>query len=154
MRIGFDLDGVLVEQDVCLLQVMRCLEEHKNLAWAREWYYRGRKLLLDPKLFMGKHDEGYIITCRVEELRKLTEYWCEKYVPQLKLIYLPSRIKTGSQTFRAWCLELATLKSQVINKLKLDVYFEDIPNVVFHLRKLCPNTKIIQFGHDIYEGVE
>ena len=132
---------------------MRSIEEQPNLPWAREWYYRGRKVLLDPKKFMGVGDVGYIITFRDSSLTELTRSWCEKNVPGLEVIHIPAFTKTGSDTFRDWCKDAALRKAKLINELGLDIYFEDVPLIVRDLRVLCPETKIIQFGHDDYEGL-
>lgn len=154
MRIGFDLDGVLMTQDICLLQVMRCLEKHSNLPWARSWYYRTGKLQMDPKMFMNNEDEGFVITCREKGLESVTKIWCKRHIPILKLIQVYPKVKTGVGTFRAWCNGSALAKAEVINKLGLDVYFEDVPIIVRRLRELCPNTKILRYGGDVYEGLK
>jgi hypothetical protein len=99
-------------------------------------------------------DEGFIITCRVADGKEITKAWCRKYAPGLKLIQLVPKVKTGAETFLEWCLESAKQKAQVINRLKLDVYFDDVPNMVRHLRRFCTDTKIIHYGHQIYEGLD
>ena len=155
LKIGFDLDGVVANQDICILQIMRMLEVDKcfeeSVAWIREWYYRERTLLLNPKTVMTANDEGYIITCRGENLKELTELWCRANVPNLKLIIISSEVKTESENYLEWIQDLAKLKAEVITNLKLDVYFEDVLQVAEKLRELCPDCKIIKYGETVHE---
>jgi len=133
---------------------MRCLVDHPNHPWVTEWYYRDCKPLLDPRLILMEGDEGYIITCRAPDGKEITKTWCKKYAPGLRLIQLKPKFKTGAATIIDWCLDSAKQKAAVINKFRLDVYFDDVPNIVRHLRRFCTSTKIIHYGHQIYEGLD
>jgi len=140
MKIGFDLDGVLVQQSTVEIILM------KDNAFAEKLYYETRKPLLNPYLFLNEEDEGVIITSRKESLRKVTERHCRKHHPNLRLFHVTCPQWKSHKDVEEWFKEIARRKSEVINKLQLDIYFEDMPETVEELRKLCPNTKIIQYG--------
>jgi len=155
LRLGFDLDGVVASQDIALLQMIRALEDNdsRNVEWVREWYYRTRRLLLEPSKIMASSDLGFIITCRQEHLRTLTELWCRRFVPNLKLLFIPAKSRTCSSSFNEWCEEVSLAKAKAIRELRLDVYFEDVDLIVERLRKLVPECKVLKFGEDLYEGI-
>ena len=99
-----------------------------------------------PEFYASEEDEIVIITGRKEELKNVTEKWCKKWYPQYKLYILPTVTWKTEAEWSDWFRRVAENKAKMINELKLDVYFEDMPETVKALRKLCPNTKIIQFG--------
>lgn len=109
-------------------------------------YYETRTPLLNPYMFASEDDEIVFITGRKKELAKITKRWCKKFFPNIKLILAPSPQWGDESEWQAWFELVAKHKAKVINKLELDVYFEDMPETVKALRKLCPNTKIIQYG--------
>ena len=47
---------------------------------------------------------------------------------------------------KEWGLIQAERKAKALNDNNIDVFFEDAPDVVKHLRRLCKNTKIVQYG--------
>jgi hypothetical protein len=118
-----------------------------------EWYYMERKLQLNPELFLNDGDSFIIITGRSEKVRFETEWWVDKYCPNCKKLIMvdlgPSYGCTNGEV-KDWSKEQARRKAEIINKEKVDVYFEDNGECVLKLRKLCPNTKIIKFGGNMY----
>lgn len=145
MRIGFDLDGVVVSQDVGLLRVIDLLGE-KHSDELMEFYIRGRGQNIDPLDYIADGDELYFITGRSEKARIITERWQKKYYPSAKLVMTNNFIPGADCPVDKWYIRQATAKAKVINENKIDVYFEDIPEVVAELRKLCKNTKIVKYG--------
>ncbi len=142
MRIGFDIDGVIAKQNT----VNICLT--KELPKIETIYYETREPMLNPYMFAADEDEIIFITGRKSELADITKRWCKKFFPSIKLVLAPSpQWKNASEKeFQLWFKLVAKHKAKIINKLKLDVYFEDMPETVKALRELCPNTKIIQYG--------
>jgi hypothetical protein len=47
---------------------------------------------------------------------------------------------------KEWSLIQAERKAKALNDNNIDVFFEDAPDVVKHLRRLCKSTKIVQYG--------
>jgi hypothetical protein len=140
MKIGWDLDGCLAQQDV--IQVCQT----RNLPELKAMYYGCLLPNTNPQLYANEDDEIVIITGREESLRDITETWCKRWFPQYKLIMAPTLPWKDESEWQVWFERVAENKAKQINELKLDIYFEDMPETVKALRKLCPNCKIIQFG--------
>jgi len=45
-------------------------------------------------------------------------------------------------------------KAHIINKLGVEEYFEDLPEVVVALRKLCPKCRIVSVGESSVQGLD
>ena len=149
MKIGFDLDGVICDINLSLLAViMRILPEGEWKKQITNLYYSEGKVKIHPEMFLGLDDEFYIITSRTADLEPVTALWVRKFCPRTKLIMVDQEIphmhsKEELENYR----EMQAKKKAIeINKLGLDVYFEDSWTVVQRLRQLCPKTKIICFG--------
>ena len=140
MKIGFDIDGVIVP----LSEIeIRLTHEFPNL---ERIYYDTRKIQLIPQDFISNDDEAFMITGRRAALIPQTEAWHKKYFPNITLIVLSVEPYTRDEDIQDWMKRSAVAKAAKINELGLDVYFEDMPTTVRALRELCPNTKIIQYG--------
>jgi hypothetical protein len=140
MKIGWDLDGCLAEQNViniCLIKGNKELEEV---------YYSTVVPKCHPEEYASPKDEVYIITGRGEALRSVTESWMQKWFPKYKLYMTPVKQWATIDGWKVWYKAMAEAKAKQINDLQIDVYFEDMPAIVDELRKLCPNTRVIQFG--------
>jgi len=148
LRIGFDLDGTLCDISVALLRSIDNMKDKQAMRNIEQWYYRERKPIFNARLFLHETDEMYIITSRPKRLNKITRKWVNKYYPKAKLYICdypqPLGIKTDSE-LNKWLYNKQKDKAEVLNKLKLDVYFDDDPSCT-DLRDLCPTIKIIQFG--------
>jgi len=142
MKIGFDLDGVLASQSIPELIFVA------GNPFAEDQYYGTLVPQLNPAMFLGKDDWGYIITARKERLSSLTKEWCRLHFPSYKLYHVkvPQWKSTETKDIEKWQYEVAKRKAKLINELDLDVYFEDMPETVETLRQLCPKCKIIQYG--------
>jgi len=152
MKIGFDLDSVLCTGNVTLLRVMDMFteEERENV---EPFYYESQKPLLNPELFVGEDDEYIIITGRSLRFKEVTEKWIKKFCPNYKKLYMGNLDPAYGMTREGvnnWGCKQAKIKAKIINNEKLDIYIEDNGEVVKHLRKLCPNTKIIHYGGGLY----
>lgn len=140
MKIGFDLDGVIISCDSYIWGLARDNEPVLRLALEES------KPLLNPRMFTSETDEIYFITARTFRFWDLTKRWCNHFFPGIKLVLVKVESWKDQSKWNDWYKTVATEKAKAINKLKLDVYFEDMPITVKHLRELCPNTKIIQYG--------
>ena len=148
MKIGFDLDGVVVPCQSVIWALMNNNIEAQRLAVAEAH----PNPLFNPKMFMNGEDVGFIITARYVDLADITEQWVKKYYPDLQYINVDVKRWKTKKEWTDWYKIVAYAKAEAINNLGLDIYFEDMPITVKQLRKLCPNTKIILFGGRI-EGV-
>lgn len=146
MRIGFDLDGVVVKHNLPILRMMDLIEDPRKRDEVARYYYKQQEILLNPLLFLLEEDELYIITSRSNKYRRETEQFIEKYLPTARLIILDLIDPSLLIDLDSWYRKQAELKAKVINDLGIEVYFEDIPKVVRYLREMCPNTKIICYG--------
>lgn len=148
MKIGFDLDGVLCNIDVAVLRIIDNMPDTWGRASMEEWYYRERDPLLNPYDLLTEDDEFFIITSRRKHLHEITKRWVKKYFPNAKLFMLDlPEMLIGFTDVKAFFWEkVSEAKARMINKLHLDVYFDDSAINVQFLREMCPNTKIIQYG--------
>jgi len=137
VRIGFDLDGVIVHQNGA---EWRYLE---NEGKALRDYVAALRPTLDIKMFVHPGDEAFIVTGRDSRLHVITDFWCQKWFPGIVLHCVNQAIE---EPVGGWIKHITSEKAKVIRVLELDVYFEDNATVVERLRILCPNTKIIQYG--------
>jgi hypothetical protein len=80
-RIGFDLDGVVVED--CVGFWSRSDEKPE----VTEYVVSMARLLFNPRLLLGQDDVGYIITARDPKLKAVTLSWCNKNVPGLYVYF-------------------------------------------------------------------
>lgn len=156
-RIGFDLDGVVVDHPplisfAYLKKFVRTGSE--KLRYCRPqsvWLRRLRKLshtwFLRPPFKktrrfiedLAAQDEVvlYAISSRPRSLRKKTEQWLKKW--QMDDLFEAVYINEDNQ--QAHCF-----KKNKLTQLNLDYYVEDDQEVVGYLEKHCPATNIIAFG--------
>lgn len=146
MKIAFDIDGVILEQDLAMLRSIDVESNRKNRETISRYYYLHRKLQLNPIDYLADEDELYFITGRNEKYADITKKWQQKYFPQAKLIILNHVEPTRSTILEGWFVKQARLKAKALKENNIEVYFEDTAEVVSELRKLCPDIKIIQFG--------
>lgn len=148
MRIAFDIDGVIVDIDLGLIRAIDFFPEGSEARkQASRFYYLMRRRQLNPIDYLSEDDELFFITGRNEAYRDLTEKWASKYFPQATLVILGhEEPKAGEPVLKKWYVRQAERKAKALKKYKIDVYFEDTPPVVRELRKMCPETKIIQYG--------
>jgi len=150
IRLAFDIDGVVAEADIGLFRTAdRFSKEIQQDIYS--WTMREANLLLNPVDFLVfPDDEYYLITSRSKELTSITKKWVKKYCPHVKkLIVLGQRLlgnTSNKKEIEEWLDTTARDKAEVINKYKIEVYFDDSTYVVKRLRELCPNCKIINYG--------
>lgn len=142
MKIGFDLDSVLATQHIP--SIILITGNH----FAEDQYCGTLIHQLIPSMFLGKNDVAVIITGRMPRLSPITKEWCKLHFPQIKVYEARTAQwkSTSPEELERWYDETAKNKAVIINKQKIDVYFEDMPETVERLRKLCPNCRIIQYG--------
>jgi hypothetical protein len=150
MIIAMDLDGVLCDIDVALLRVIDNIKDDKARLSAEEWYYRERKPLLNPKLFLRDSDEFHIITSRPKRLVQVTTKWIGHYLPNSNLhIVFQDTIKcgeNGSKDIAEYCKQKVILKAKKINQLGIEVFIDDEAEAFDLFRELCPDCKILKYG--------
>lgn len=149
MKVGFDIDGVVLTQDLFALRSIDLATDQALKGELSKFYYLSRRILLNPLDFLAEEDELFLITGRnksYKQLKEFTEKWKEQRFPKATLILTNHDVKEDTVHIDNFFVKHAKLKAHFINKLGIDVYFEDTPEIVEELRKLCPRTKIIQYG--------
>lgn len=151
MKIAFDLDGVLCDIDVAMLRVIDILEEHLGkpdaIKTIEQWYYKTRIPNLNAMLFLAPEDELFIITARIDEYHESTKRFVSHFFPNAALIFQGrKRIPYHKWDKEDGLNSIIQEKARVINRLKIDVYFDDNPRIVRALRKLCKDCKTILYG--------
>lgn len=141
MNIAFDLDGVVLQQDEALLNLIHQLPNNDAKITAYKYYCKQRKINFNPAQFIGPGDRGYFITARGKQDNNYTKRWVNKFYPQFTLIPL----STYDVTEKWVRLHDAEAKKQAIINYKIDVYFEDVIEIVAYLRRHCSNCKIIHY---------
>jgi uncharacterized HAD superfamily protein len=148
-RYGFDIDGCLCTANISLLRLIDQLPDSQRKL-VEYWYYREQKPELNPEMFLDENDEYIVITGRSKDLKDVTETWLKKFCPNYKKLIMvdlgPAYDAVNEEDLTLWSIEQAKRKAKVINKEKLDVFFEDNGDTVEYLRSLCPKTKIIKYG--------
>ena len=142
MNIGFDLDGVVIQQDQAIFNLIHQLPTEKKLACYR-YYCSQRSINFNPCDFLGHDDKGYFITARGGDVADLTEEWCSRYYPQIKLIL--TNCYNVQAPWKGSDFAIAA-KYKAIMDNEIDVFFEDSPEIVKALRINCENCKIIHYG--------
>jgi hypothetical protein len=155
MRIAFDLDGVVLQQEIYSLKAIDSCKNEEERSELMRCYYARRSIQLNPVDFLADEDELFFITGRSLLVEDLTKRWAKKYFPMATVIVtrtiLPSSdsdlmTKNYVKGEKKWSLIQAERKAKALNDNNIDVFFEDDPGVVKHLRRLCMNTKIVQYG--------
>ena len=127
-KIGTDLDGVLASNT-------------HDVKDYRPWRLHQWYSLCEPTERCEKHYD-VILTGRRIHFKKITIKWLkENNVTYDILIMFPNKVKKTNKT-------LAKYKSEVINNLKIDVYFEDDERIFGFLTDACPDTIIHLIGFD------
>lgn len=155
IKIGWDLDGVLVDIDVATLRLIDHIEDREERLFLEEWYYRDRNPLLNPKMFMSPEDRGFIITARPMYVYPITLSWCNHFFPYLELYNLPIKFTIevlGNSGFDTWFQKIVKLKADAIKQLKIDLYIDDNIDIVRGLR--ARGIVAIQYGGRVAWEVE
>ena len=146
MRIGFDMDGVLTEVSVAEWLLTGELESEAMREVISEFLH-DPKLKNHPSEFLHEEDKYIIITGRAKKFRKTTERWLRKYGINPTCLFMTDvGVARDYPSIDDFFDALALGKAQYIRSECVEVFFEDSPDVVLRLRKLCPKTKIIQVG--------
>jgi hypothetical protein len=146
MNLGFDIDGVILAIDLFALRFIDNMKDNALRSELSRFYYYERPFQLNPLDFISDDDKLFLITGRNKLYQDITERWAKKYYPSATLVVLDHEEPKAETIIEDWFVKQARVKSKALKKYKIDVYFEDTPQVVRELRKLCPETKIIQYG--------
>lgn len=146
MRIAFDIDGVVLEMNLSMLRAADLEGDKKIKGEINKYYYLFRKIQLNPIDFLADDDELFLITGRSRRYLEATLNWKNRYFPKATLILLGQEEPGKETIIEDWFITQARKKAAALIQNKIDVYFEDTPEVVKELRKLCPNISIIQYG--------
>ena len=146
MNVAFYIDGVILQIDLFALRFIDSMSDKKLRTELSRYYYISRPFQLNPIDFVGTEDKLFIITGRNDLYKDITEAWHKKYFPGAILVCLDHEEPKEETDLEEWFVKQARLKAKALEKYKIDVYFEDTPEVVKELRKLCPQVKIVQYG--------
>lgn len=147
MRVGFDLDGVIVEYSIAKWLLVDGIKDKERRELIYFFLTSNCKLKSHPSEFLHKDDEYVIITGRAKRWRKTTKEWLKRHGINTSTLFmcnvgLPRDYSSIGVFFDA----MAGAKARYIKSECLDIYFEDSPVLVEKLRKLCPKVRIIQIG--------
>ena len=146
MRVGFDLDGVLADVSVAEWLLTGQLE-NKEMQDIITSFLHDPKLRMHPSELLHEEDDYIIITGRGERYRKITERWLRKYGISPTCLFLTNvGVAQDYPSVDDFFDALALAKAQYIRSECIDIFFEDSPDVVLRLRKLCPKARIVQVG--------
>jgi len=134
-----------------MLRVIDSLTDKEARDNIEKYYYAYRKLELDPQLISNfPNDKVILITGRPNYLKETTKEWLKRNkISYNKLIFCNHRAPFGQfskKELDTWFKKLAEKKAKILKEEKVEVYFEDTPDIIKWLRELCPNIKIIQYG--------
>jgi hypothetical protein len=156
MKIAFDLDGVVLQQEMYSLKAIDSCENEQERSELMRYYYARRSIQLNPVDFLADDDKLFFITGRSILVEDITKKWAKKYFPMATVITTRTILPSSNNDLmtknyvndgkKEWGLIQAERKAKALNDNNIDVFFEDAPDVVKHLRQLCKNTKIIQYG--------
>lgn len=90
-----------------------------------------------PLIKKLKNKKFFVVTSRKKYWEKLTKDWLQKYnlIP-IQIFFYDKKEKTRE--------EIIKYKASILNKLKIDIYFEDDKIILGALKKICHKTKILQ----------
>lgn len=145
LRFGFDLDGVIAEVSIPVWLLTGAIkDDERRKTISRFLHYP--KFRMHPRELLHEEDDYIIITGRKVEYREITEKWLKNHGINAPLFMTDVGIARDYPTIDDFFDALALAKAQIIKSQSVDVFFEDSPEVVKKLRKLCPTTVIIQVG--------
>jgi len=137
MVIGFDLDGVL-----CDINVVELCLIGQDLS-IDQWYYKERKPLLNPAMFLSDDDKYIILTAREKRLDEITKKWIDRFLPGAKWFSIYTGGGSRAQEFGK---KIARKKLEILKREKVEIYFDDNATVIKEFRKICKSIKFVQFG--------
>ncbi len=142
MIIGFDMDGVLCDINLVELELMRLYNNR-----GEEHYYRERKPLLNPKNLMMESDTAICVTARKKHLREITKRWMNFHYPYIEIHFFETDREYWEKE------KIAMEKLKLLYKLNISIYIDDSSDIVYFMRKLDKENKIIflQYGGRLNE---
>jgi hydroxymethylpyrimidine pyrophosphatase-like HAD family hydrolase len=152
--IAFDLDGTVLKQDMATLRMIDMVENRDEQHDLMRYYCNHLEMLFNPLDYLADGDTLFFITGRSIWVEEMTRQWAKKYFPTATVIVTrldhPTKdtvlMTSNYGTDKSWNMLQSERKAKAINENAIDVYFEDNPEVVQNLRKMCPNTKVLQYG--------
>lgn len=135
----------MIQQDLALLRVLNLSGSAQKETELFKMYCNARGMNLNPLDYLADDDKLFLITGRSKDVELLTKKWADKYFPSATLI-VTKIADAGNNPLKDWYALQAEGKAKYLNDLKIDVYFEDCPEIASKLRELCPNTKVIKYG--------
>jgi hypothetical protein len=145
MIVGFDFDGVICDIDIVSLKLLDSLEGEEYLRAERS-YYASRRPLLNPEDFLAEGDEYYVLTARPEHINDISIRWLNKYCPNYKEFFCVGGTKNLHDTDHvAWLENSIGGKCRLIEKLDIEVYFEDNPHLAQEYRRRL-DIPVVQYG--------
>ncbi len=154
IKIGIDLDGVIIGKPFFmpkrLLEWLYCshgnrqkkyrFPELKVEIWLRKLSHHpllrpplGKNLEAIKKLAKKKNVEIYIISGRYSFLKKRTQVWLEKN--EINQLFQKIIINQQNQ-------QPHIFKKEMVQKLKLDYFFDDDPIIINYLKEKIKGTKL------------
>jgi len=139
MKIGYDLDGTIFPERPKRPKPFSRQSQSEREAFDEflKEFYKTSKLVRRPR------DNAYFITGRKKKFQTVTEKRLNELGIRFRKVFYMDRPKTRQN--------LIEFKSEIINRLELDVYYEDDPLIAKELAKRCQDTAIILVSNSLAE---
>ena len=164
LRVGFDLDGVILYNPARIIRpivtgVKRLIMKKRKTSFYIPntpfekfiWYLLHKSsLFVSPgyseikKLVKNNSIEAYLITSRYSFLKKDFESWKKKL--SAETVFVQCFMNEHNE-------QPHKFKEKMVQSLKLDVFIEDNWDIVEHLSKKCPDTRILWIYNIFDRGV-
>jgi len=147
MRFGFDLDGVIAECNIPVWLLVGRIGKDNQMRKLLDEFLHFPKLRAHPREYLHEDDEYIIITGRARRYRKITLKWLKSHGISTSSVFICDvGVASDYNSIEEFFDAMAKEKARYIKSECIDVFFEDCPDVVKRLRKLCPKVRIIQIG--------
>lgn len=145
MRISFDLDGVITNG-----QAKEFFAEMRKTYPPSEWsamkhhFYSSCELKSSPYSLMNEGDIGFIITSRQPDSQQLTHDWLQKHNITLPVFFADPLGSISWANYPKASVDAARYKALIIDRLRIDMHYDNNPYIIKTLRKLLPGLKCIK----------
>jgi hypothetical protein len=143
MRLSFDLDGVVADGETGLLSLIHDKENgvsRRHTYWERimRQYYARRRVLHDPREFVGPDDSFILVSGRVPQCHETTRRWVRHHfggniglhlvcTNEITNLFILGRDIEASEL-------LGELKADVLQREGVNVHFDNNPTIVRMIR--------------------
>jgi len=163
MYLAFDMDGVLRKLDLSMIRLNDAIKNKDSNAALQLHILTETAPVMNPAMFALQDDEIFCITnCSSKNSAAKKRRWLKHFFGD-RVKMLPTFIAPGAWG-EDYYLPTAQTKLKVCYENMIDVYFDDCPDIIKHMRRIheddcnetkeIPYIKFIKYGAWIEEGFE